>query len=125
MELTYPSCSPLNHGPGCHRPAERCSQRARISWGLVGESIRENDTVENIARLFSAALDHDFGVFISPHYLYPHDQKWQYGGTVEHMMLDGKEFFRPDPLGRKDSPVPVQIGLIATSRSLKTAGRWW
>jgi nicotinamidase-related amidase len=72
-----------------------------ISWGLVGESIRENNTVENLARLFSAALGHDFGVFISPHYLYPHDQQWQYGGMVEHMMLDSKEFFRPDPLGRE------------------------
>ncbi|MES2790532.1 MAG: cysteine hydrolase [Planctomycetota bacterium] len=70
-----------------------------ISWGLVGESIQENDTVENLARLFEAAKNQDYGVFISPHYLYPHDQAWQFGGAVEHMMLDGKEFFRPDPLG--------------------------
>lgn len=71
-----------------------------VSWGLVGDSIRENNTVENLARLFSAAKDQDYGVFISPHYLYPHDQTWKYGGIVEHMMLDHKEFFRPDPLGR-------------------------
>ncbi len=37
-------------------------------------------------------------VFISPHYLFPFDQAWQFGGVVEHMMLDDKEFFRPDPL---------------------------
>ena len=71
-----------------------------ISWGSVGESVKENDTVENLARLFTAAKHQDYGVFISPHYLYPHDQAWQYGGVVEHMMLDDKEFFRPDPLGR-------------------------
>lgn len=70
------------------------------SWGLVGESIKENNTVENLGRLFSTAKEQNYGVFISPHYLYPHDQHWQYGGVVEHMMLDSKEFFRPDPLGR-------------------------
>jgi nicotinamidase-related amidase len=69
-----------------------------ISWGLVGESVRENHTVENIARLFEAAKEQDFGVFISPHYLYPSDQAWQFGGAVEKIMLQSKEFFRPDPL---------------------------
>jgi nicotinamidase-related amidase len=69
-----------------------------VSWGLVGESIKENGTVENLARLFQAAKEHDFQVFISPHYLFPFDQAWQFGGIVEHMMLDDKEFFRPDPL---------------------------
>lgn len=69
-----------------------------VSWGLVGASVRENNTVENLERLFQAAKGQDYGVFISPHYLYPFDQRWQFGGTVEHMMLDGKEFFRPDSL---------------------------
>ena len=45
-----------------------------VSWGLVGESIKENNTVENLERLFRAAKDGGFGVFISPHYLYPADQ---------------------------------------------------
>lgn len=69
-----------------------------VSWGLVGESVKENNTVENLARLFRAAKAHDYRVFISPHYLYPHDRAWQFGGLVEKMMLDSKEFFRPDPL---------------------------
>ena len=69
-----------------------------VSWGLVGDSVKENNTVENIARLFQAAKDQDFGVFISPHFLYPYDQAWQFGGAVEKMMLESKEFFRPDPL---------------------------
>jgi nicotinamidase-related amidase len=69
-----------------------------VSWAVVGDSVKENNTVENLARLFQAAKDRAFEVFISPHYLYPFDQKWQFGGAVEHMMLDDKEFFRPDPL---------------------------
>jgi nicotinamidase-related amidase len=69
-----------------------------VSWGLVGASIKENNTIENIARLFQAAKEQGFGVFISPHYLYPFDQAWRFGGPVEKMMLEGKEFWRPDPL---------------------------
>src|SRR6478736_3613318 len=72
-----------------------------VSWGLVGESVKENDTVENLARLFRAAKDGGFGVYVSPHYLYPHDQAWRFGGAVETMMLEGKEFYRSDPLGRE------------------------
>lgn len=69
-----------------------------VSWPLVGASVRENRTVENIGRLFRAAKEHDYQVFISPHYLYPTDQAWRYGGAVEKMMLEGREFYRPDPL---------------------------
>jgi nicotinamidase-related amidase len=69
-----------------------------VSWGLVGESVEENNTVENLDRLFKAAKDRDYGVFISPHYLYPADQSWGFGGAAEKMMLEGKEFFRHDPL---------------------------
>jgi nicotinamidase-related amidase len=71
-----------------------------VSWQLVGESIKENNTIENLGLLFATAKERDFGVFVSPHYLYPHDQAWEFGGIVEHMMLDSKEFYRPDPLGR-------------------------
>jgi nicotinamidase-related amidase len=69
-----------------------------ISWGMVGDSVKENHTIENLTRLFEAAIKQDFGVFISPHYLYPHDQAWQFGGPNEKLMLSTKEFFRPDPL---------------------------
>jgi nicotinamidase-related amidase len=69
-----------------------------VSWALVGDSVKENNTVENIARLFKAAKEQDFAVFISPHYLYPADQAWQFGGALEMMMLESKEFSRPDPL---------------------------
>jgi nicotinamidase-related amidase len=69
-----------------------------VSWKLLRDSLKENNTVENLARLFKAAKKQGFGVFISPHYLYPTDQAWQFGGAVERMMLEGKEFWRPGPL---------------------------
>jgi nicotinamidase-related amidase len=53
---------------------------------------------ENIDRLFRAAKSRDMGVFISPHFLYATDQAWRFGGLVEHMMLDSKEFYRPESL---------------------------
>lgn len=70
-----------------------------VSWALVGASVRENGTVPNLSRLFKAAKANGFHVFVSPHYLYPHDQHWQFGGPVEHSMLDSKEFYRPNPIG--------------------------
>ena len=69
-----------------------------VSWRLVGESVAENDTVANIGRLFKAAKEQGLAVFVSPHYLYPADQAWQFGGPLERMMLESKEFYRPDPL---------------------------
>ena len=60
-----------------------------VSWPLVGDSVKEIGTVENLERLFRAAKEKGFGVFISPHYLYPHDQAWRFGGAVEKMMLEG------------------------------------
>src|SRR2546429_8855691 len=68
-----------------------------VSWGLVGASVRENNTVENIERLFRAAKGQGYGVFISPHYLYPHDQAWPFGGAAEKMMPGGQGVLRPRP----------------------------
>lgn len=69
-----------------------------VSWPLVGDSVRENGTVENLDHLFRAAKRGGYGVFVSPHYLYPHDRGWRFGGPVERMLLDGSEFFRHSPL---------------------------
>jgi nicotinamidase-related amidase len=82
-------------------PQNDVLSEAGVSWPLVGVSVRENATVENLDRLFRAAKNREYGVFVSPHYLYPHDQGWRFGGAVETMMLEGKEFYRPDPLGRE------------------------
>ncbi len=45
-----------------------------VTWGVVGESVTENNTVEHIDQLFKAAKDAGMHVFVSPHYYYPHDK---------------------------------------------------
>ncbi|HZG40405.1 MAG TPA: cysteine hydrolase [Nodosilinea sp.] len=69
-----------------------------VSWDLVSDSVKENKTVENIERVFKAAKQADFEVFISPHYYYPTDYGWNFAGTVERMMLESKEFDRSGAL---------------------------
>jgi nicotinamidase-related amidase len=56
------------------------------TWGVVGKSVEANGTVENIDRLFAAARSANMRVFVSPHYYYPTDDAWQFGGAVETMM---------------------------------------
>jgi nicotinamidase-related amidase len=69
-----------------------------VSWSLVSDSIYENQTIENIERIFKAAKQNEFEVFISPHYYYPTDYGWNFAGTVERMMLESKEFDRKGSL---------------------------
>jgi hypothetical protein len=38
------------------------------SWEVVGASVTENKTVENMERIFKAAKTNGYDVFISPHY---------------------------------------------------------
>ena len=65
---------------------------------MVGKSVTENKTVENLERLFRAAKSEGFPVFVSPHYYYPHDKHWQFEGALEAMMHAIGMFDRPDPL---------------------------
>jgi hypothetical protein len=37
-----------------------------LAWPLVRESLQENNTIENMERIFKAAKAHGFEVFISP-----------------------------------------------------------
>ena len=69
-----------------------------VTWELVGDSVKENKTVENIERLFKAAKANEFEVFISPHYYYPTDHGWKFGGTIENVMHDIKMFDRSGAL---------------------------
>jgi nicotinamidase-related amidase len=69
-----------------------------VTWGVVGESVTEQGTVDNIERLFIAAKAAGMPVFISPHYYYPHDHKWHFEGTLEKTMHSIGMFDRPGPL---------------------------
>src|SRR5262249_38494154 len=54
-----------------------------LAWPLVRESLRENNTIENMERVFKAAKAHGFEVFISPHCFYPTDKGWKFNGPLE------------------------------------------
>lgn len=69
-----------------------------VTWDVVGESVREHGTVENIEKLFKAAKAVDMPVFISPHYYYPHDHGWKFEGALERTMHNLGMFDRKDPL---------------------------
>jgi nicotinamidase-related amidase len=69
-----------------------------VTWKLVGDSVKENKTVENIERLFKTAKANGFDVFISPHYYYPTDHGWKFAGTIEKVMHDIKMFDRSGAL---------------------------
>ena len=69
-----------------------------VTWGVIGESVTENNTVDNIERLFVAAKEVGLPVFISPHYYYPSDHGWKFEGTLEALMHNIGMFDRKDPL---------------------------
>ncbi|MFQ5467991.1 MAG: cysteine hydrolase [Kiloniellaceae bacterium] len=68
-----------------------------VTWGVVGKSVEEHGTVGNIKRLLSAAKGADMTVVISPHYYYPSDHRWRFGGPLEKLMHAIGMFDRPNP----------------------------
>ena len=69
-----------------------------VTWELVGASVTENNTVGNIKALLETAKANGVPVFVSPHYYYPTDRDWAFGGTVEVMMHDIDMFHRSGQL---------------------------
>ena len=69
-----------------------------VTWGIVGQSVEANNTVENLDLLFRFAQENDILVFISPHYYYPHDHKWEFEGALEKLMHNIGMFDRKDAL---------------------------
>ena len=66
-----------------------------VTWGVVGASVTQHNTVENIDRLFAAAKKADMTVAISPHYYYPTDKGWRFEGALEKLMHKIGMFDRP------------------------------
>ena len=69
-----------------------------VTWGVVGESVEENNTVSNIETLLITARDNNIPLFISPHYYYPTDHGWKFEGALEKLMHDIHMFDRKGPL---------------------------
>ena len=57
-----------------------------VTWGLVGKSVTANGTVANIEALMKTAKNEGLPLFVSPHYYFPTDDGWKFGGAVETMM---------------------------------------
>ena len=68
-----------------------------VTWGIVGENVTANNTVENIGRLFAAAKKAGVTVMISPHYYYPTDKGWKFEGALEKVMHNSGMFDRVSP----------------------------
>ena len=64
------------------------------AWAAVGPSITENKTVENMERIFRAAKQHGYEVFISPHFFYPTDSGWKFNDPLESSEFAEKIFAR-------------------------------
>jgi nicotinamidase-related amidase len=69
-----------------------------VTWGVVGESVTENNTVANIEALLKAAKKQGMPVFVSPHYYYPTDHGWHFEGALEVLMHSIGMFDRPGAL---------------------------
>jgi nicotinamidase-related amidase len=69
-----------------------------VTWGVVGNSVTENNTVEHINQLVKAAKANNLPVFISPHYYYPTDHGWKFEGALEKLMHNIGMFDRKGPL---------------------------
>ena len=74
---------------------------AGVTWGVVGESVIANNTVENLETLFQIAEANGIQVFISPHYYYEHDHSWKFEGALEALMHNIKMFDRGDQLNKE------------------------
>ena len=68
-----------------------------VTWGVVGASVQEHNTVENLERLFKAAKQVDLTVAVSPHYYYPTDKGWRFEGALEKLMHAIGMFDRESP----------------------------
>ncbi len=72
-----------------------------VTWGVVGESVTANNTVENLETLFQLAEANGIKVFISPHYYYKHDHSWKFEGALETLMHKISMFDRGDQLNKE------------------------
>ncbi len=66
-----------------------------VAWGLVGNSVKEMNTVKNLERLFVGAKKAGIVVAISPHYYFPTDYGWKFEGGLEKAMHAMKMLDRP------------------------------
>jgi len=72
-----------------------------VTWGVVGESVTKNGTVDNLETLFKLGKEFGIPVFVSPHYYYKHDHTWEFEGSLEMLMHNINMFERGDQLNKE------------------------
>ncbi|MDD2791682.1 MAG: cysteine hydrolase [Sediminibacterium sp.] len=69
-----------------------------VAWGAVGASVKANNTIENLRKIFELAAQKNILVFVSPHYYYQHDHQWKFEGVLEKLMHNINMFERKGAL---------------------------
>ena len=91
-----------------------------VAWGVVGKSVTDNNTVDNIDALFAAAKANDMPVFISPHYYYPTDHGWHFEGALEALMHAIHMFDREGALTTDNFHAQAPTGWSSTRNTSTT-----
>src|SRR5712675_593928 len=99
MSAVIPSGEPSK--PRINDPTTSISRRSLI---VGGASVTENNTVENMERIFKIAKANGYDVFISPHYFYPTDNGWKFNGPLETEELRTHTFARSGSLNLAGFP---------------------
>jgi biuret amidohydrolase len=65
-----------------------------VAWGVVEDSVRKNNTIENLKEIIDFSNKNGIKIFVSPHcYTNKEDINWKFGGFIEKFMLKNKMFF--------------------------------
>jgi hypothetical protein len=68
------------------------------NWDVLGASVTEMRTVENLVQTLAAAKAGAYPVFLSPHYFYPPDGRWPFNGVLKANVPRTKTFACVCPL---------------------------
>lgn len=69
-----------------------------VAWKWTGESVTETNITPNLLKLFAASKKAGITVAISPHFYYPYDNTWKFGGPAEVFQHSIGIFNRKGPL---------------------------
>jgi nicotinamidase-related amidase len=69
-----------------------------VAWKWTGESVTETHITPNLLKLFAASKKAGITVAISPHFYYPYDNTWKFGGPAEVFQHSIGIFNRKGPL---------------------------
>ncbi|MBE6185681.1 MAG: cysteine hydrolase, partial [Bacillus sp. (in: Bacteria)] len=56
-------------------------------YHLTENIIKQYNTLGNLELLMSTAMNKGYQLFISPHYIFPHDYRWKHTGAEQEMLL--------------------------------------